>query len=285
VPGGVQSIARLVSQQALNAMTINEALHAPDTFTPLSISCKSYKNMVPNYAHFALPMVHPTIGETITSYKRLMHNPETAEVWQTVISKDFGGMAQGDDKMGQKGKNSVFLMTRKEMQMQQDQNGLLRVSWSTFNHKKMISIKSALRLVATFKYKGNTSTRTADLTMSKLLWNSILSFDGAKYMCLDINIFYLTAASVYFEYMKIPLALFPEWVKKQYNLDVHARDGFVFLEIRQAMWDSLKPGFWPTNSCRKDLPPMGITNVSTPPGYGNITHTLIPSPSWWMILV
>ena len=51
-------------------------------------------------------------------------------------------------------------------------------------------------------------------------------------MCLDIKNFYLTAALEYYEYMKIPLDLFPEWIKKQYNLDTHTRDGFVFLEIR-----------------------------------------------------
>jgi hypothetical protein len=50
-------------------------------------------------------------------------------------------------------------------------------------------------------------------------------------MCLDIKNFYLTAALDYYEYMKIPLALFPEWIQTQYNLDTHTRDGFVFLEI------------------------------------------------------
>ena len=61
-------------------------------------------------------------------------------------------------------------------------------------------------------------TRTADLTTSKLLWNSVLSTEGAQYMCLDIKNFYLTAALDYFEYMKMPLLVFPAWIKKQYNL-------------------------------------------------------------------
>ena len=55
-------------------------------------------------------------------------------------------------------------------------------------------------------------------------------------MCIDIKKFYLTVALDYYEYMKMPLALFPEWIKKQYNLDTHAQDGFVFLEIRHAVW-------------------------------------------------
>ena len=60
-------------------------------------------------------MVHPITGETISSYKKLMHDPATAETWQTAFGKDFGGMTQGDDKMGQKGTNAMFVMSHKEI--------------------------------------------------------------------------------------------------------------------------------------------------------------------------
>jgi hypothetical protein len=100
--GGTQASARLISQQALNAITMREALTPPTVFTPRKIIPKAYEDNVPNFAHFASPMVHPTTGETISSYKRLMTDPETAEDWQTAFGKDFGGMAQGDNKTGQK---------------------------------------------------------------------------------------------------------------------------------------------------------------------------------------
>jgi hypothetical protein len=48
------------------------------------------------------------------------------------------------------------------------------------------------------KYKGNVATQTADLGTLKLLWNSVISTEGAQYMCLDI-LFYLTTALDYFE--------------------------------------------------------------------------------------
>ncbi len=106
-------------------------------------------------------------------------------------------------------------------------------------------------------YKGNTSTRTADLTMSKLLWNSVLSTEGSWYMCLDLKNFYLTAALDYYKYMKIPLALFPQWIKKQCNFDTHARDGFVFLEIRRAVWELPQAGILANKLLRKRLKPHG----------------------------
>jgi hypothetical protein len=60
-------------------------------------------------------MVHPTTGKTISSYKHLMHNLATAKTWQTAFGKDFGSMAQGNNKTGQKGTNSIFVMTHKEI--------------------------------------------------------------------------------------------------------------------------------------------------------------------------
>ncbi len=113
--GETRASARLISQLALNAMKMQEALTPPTAFTPRKFVPIAYKENVPNFAHFALPMVHPTTRDTISSYKRLMNDPETANVWQTAFGKNFGGMAQGDDKTGQKGTNSVFVMTRKEI--------------------------------------------------------------------------------------------------------------------------------------------------------------------------
>ena len=107
------------------------------------------------------------------------------------------------------------------------------------------------------KYKGDMSTRTADLTTSKLLWNSVLSTEGAQYMCLDINNFYLTAALDYFEYMKMPLSVFPAWIKKQYNLDKHALNGLVYLKMERAVWGLPQAGILANKLLCKWLAPHG----------------------------
>jgi hypothetical protein len=89
--GGTQANARLISWQALNAMTMREAHTPPLAFTPRTFVPVAYEKNVPNFAHFASPMINPTTGETISSYKRLMNDPETAKIWQ----KAFG--TQRDD--------------------------------------------------------------------------------------------------------------------------------------------------------------------------------------------
>jgi hypothetical protein len=84
--------------------------------------------------------------------------------------------------------------------------------------------------------------QTVDLTTSKLMWNSVLSTKGTKYMCLNIKNFYLTAPLDRYEYMKMPFSLFPVWTKEQYNLDKLAKNGFVYLEMQRAVWGSPQAG-------------------------------------------
>jgi hypothetical protein len=55
-------------------------------------------------------------------------------------------------------------------------------------------------------------------------------------MCLDIKNSYLTAALEYFEFIKISLTLLPAWIVKKYDLTKHALNGYVHLEMRQAVW-------------------------------------------------
>jgi hypothetical protein len=48
-------------------------------------------------------MVHPKMGETISSYKQLMQNPATAEIWQTAFGKTSAAWHKAIWRQGKKG--------------------------------------------------------------------------------------------------------------------------------------------------------------------------------------
>jgi hypothetical protein len=81
-------------------------------------------------------------------------------------------------------------------------------------------------------------------------------------MCLDTKIFYLTAALKYFEYMKMPLNLFSIWIIKQYDLTKHAKDGWVHLKMRRAVWVLLQAGILANKCLCKKLAPFGYYGCS-----------------------
>jgi hypothetical protein len=90
----------MVTRQAINVLTIQEEVAANNKFTPRCLMKHMKKSIPLMFEHFTSPMAHPITGKTISSYKKLMNDPATAEVWQTAFGKDFGGMAQGDTKNG-----------------------------------------------------------------------------------------------------------------------------------------------------------------------------------------
>ncbi len=100
---------RIVSREALAHLLIHESAADMLSFTPTKVR----RDVGPSqdFAHYAMPMIHPITGKSIGSYKRLMQDPTTAKTWMTAFRKDFGGMCQGDDKTGQLGINAMFVMT------------------------------------------------------------------------------------------------------------------------------------------------------------------------------
>jgi hypothetical protein len=88
------------------------------------------------------------------------------------------------------------------------------------------------------EYPGDKSTRTAGLTTAKILTNSVISTPNAKFLVIDINNFYLNTPPPLgrFEYMVINLVSLPQETIKKYDLNEHAQDGKVYIEIQKGMY-------------------------------------------------
>ena len=116
------------------------------------------------------------------------------------------------------------------------------------------------------KYPGELTTRTADLKTSKLLWNSVLSTQNAKYMCIDIKNFYLGTPLARYEYMRNPLTMFPEHLAQQYQLREKEKNGFIYVETRKAIYGLPQAGVLANNLLEKRLAPLGYYNIPHTPG-------------------
>ena len=85
-------------------------------------------------------------------------------------------------------------------------------------------------------YKGLTATKCATVMTTKIPLNSVVSNLLAMFMCKDINDFYYNTPMVDFEYIKLPLSMFPQDIINQYKpKDLVAADGYVYMDIRKGM--------------------------------------------------
>jgi hypothetical protein len=58
-----------------------------------------------------------------------------------------------------------------------------------------------------------------------------------------------------YEYMKMPLDVFPQHVREQYDLDRKAKNGYVYLEIRRAIYGLPQSGALANKLLRQRLAP------------------------------
>jgi hypothetical protein len=124
------------------------------------------------------------------------------------------------------------------------------------------------------KYDGDVSTRSADLTTSKCLWNSVISTTGAKYMCLDVNNFYLGTSMEHFEYLRIPIQLIPLEIITQHALLPLVSDGHIFLEVQKGIYGLPQAGILANLLLAKRLAPHGNRQTKSTPGLW--AHVTLP---------
>ncbi|MCP4749222.1 MAG: hypothetical protein GY874_24265, partial [Desulfobacteraceae bacterium] len=116
------------------------------------------------------------------------------------------------------------------------------------------------------QYPGELTTQTADLTTSKILWNSVISTEGARFMALDVGTFYLETTMDRYEYMKMPLSLFPQHTIDKYDLATRAKRGFLYPELRKAVYGLPQASMLANKQLKKYLAPAGYYEVAHTPG-------------------
>ena len=97
------------------------------------------------------------------------------------------------------------------------------------------------------KYPYELNTRTADLTTSKIMWNSVISTPGARFACADAKNFYLCNPLDINEYMRIPIKLIPQEFIDLYDLAPKVKMDIFTCKYQEACIDSHNQAFYPTN--------------------------------------
>ena len=96
--------------------------------------------------------------------------------------------------------------------------------------------------------------------------NSVFSRKGAKYVCFDIEFFYLSTPLGRPEYVKIQLSKIPEEFIKEYNLTTLVHKGWVYFEIRRGCYGLPQSGMLANRQLRVRLEKEGYYEARTTSG-------------------
>jgi hypothetical protein len=137
-----------------------------------------------------------------------------------------------------KGTNTIFFISKDKVPKDRAKD----VSYGCFrcDLKPNKTETHCRRLVAggdRVNYPGSAGTPSADMTLFKILLNSIISTKGARCVMVDIKDFYLCTPMKRFEYMRLKITDIPEEIIREYELEVLATsDGYVHCEIQKGMY-------------------------------------------------
>ena len=86
-------------------------------------------------------------------------------------------------------------------------------------------------------YPGKVATPAEEMLIAKLLFNSVISTKGARFMTMDISIFYLMTPLARPEYIQVKLSDIPDEIIKEYNLKTKAtKDGSVYIITNRGVY-------------------------------------------------
>jgi hypothetical protein len=167
-------------------------------------------------------------------YRHLIQDDTTFPFWKKAAANEFGRLAQGVGGRIE-GSNTIFFIPRHAVSKGKN------VTYGRFVVDICPSKTETRRVRLTvggnlIQYPVDVLTRSADLTTSKCLWNSTISTEGAKYMCLDVKNFYIITPMASFDYMRIPIKLIPQEIIVQYNLLPLVSYGYVYIEVQKGMY-------------------------------------------------
>ena len=105
------------------------------------------------------------------------------------------------------------------------------------------------------------------MLVAKILFNSLISTPGARFMTMDISNFYLMTPLLQPEYIRIKLSDLPEEIIQQYKLNDKAnKNGMVFVKVTKGMYGLPQSGLLANVLLKKRLNQHGYHQSKLVPG-------------------
>ena len=101
------------------------------------------------------------------------------------------------------------------------------------------------------------TVRTADLTTSKVMWNSTISTPCARFMSSDINGFYLETPLPK-KYTRMDMRDIPQAFRDLYGLDAMSKKEFIYMCIQKGMYGLPASGILANKLLKSRLAKKGV---------------------------
>ncbi len=221
---------------------------------------------VENEVNQAMAVMDQETGRML-NYRALLKDPKYREAWLKSAANEFGRLAQGvGDRI--KGTNTIQFIHQSEVPPERMQDVTYGQFVCTIRPEK--DEQNRTRLVVggdRVNYPGEVATPTAEMLVAKILFNSVISTPGARFMTMDVGNFYLNTPLPRPEFLRIHIDDIPEEIIQQYGLrsKVTAK-GFVYVRATKGMYGLPQAGLLANELLEKRLNAAGYYQSKLVPG-------------------
>jgi hypothetical protein len=206
-----------------------------------------------------------------------MEDPALKCLCIPAMSKELHHLAQRKEGV-MVGTNTILYLTYDEIRCI-PQDCTVTYARIGINHQPQKDDPNCVRITVggnLIDYPYELTTPTADMVSAKIMWNSVISTQGAKFGGVDIKSMYLKIPLDGYEYMQMPLKLFPNDVIDHYNLGEKALNGSVNMEIWCGMYSLPQAGILANKLLRQHLGQHGYFEVQyTPSLWKHISQPIL----------
>ena len=148
-----------------------------------------------------------------------MRHPDYKGPWSLSSANEFGRLANGVGGRIKNPTNTIKFIHKHDVPHDRRKDVTYGQFVCTVRPEKAKSNRTRFTVGGDrINYPGEVATPTADMLVAKLLFNSVVSTDGAKFMTLDISNFYLMTPLKRPEYIRMKLSDIPLEIIEEYKL-------------------------------------------------------------------
>ena len=220
-----------------------------------------------NEVYKALAVMDKETGKMM-NYRQLIRHPDYKIEWNKSSANEFGRLANGVGGRIKTPTNTIEFICKAEVPKDRRKD----VTYGSFVCSVRLEKKeqNRTRFVVggnKINYPGEVATPTAEMLTAKMLFNSVISTKGAKFMTMDISNFYLMTPLKRPEFIRMKMADIPEEIIKEYGLrDKVTKDGSIFIKAKRGMYGLPQSGLLANQLLEKRLNKHGYTQSKYVPG-------------------
>jgi hypothetical protein len=148
--------------------------------------------------------------DKMLNYCQLIRHPTLRNDWTLSSANEFGRLAQGVGNRI-KGTNTIRFIAKADIPIKHRKDVTYGQFVCTVHPEKKEPNRTRFTVDGDhINYPGKVATPTADMLTAKILFNSIISIPGARFMTMDISNFYLMTTLKLLEYLRVKLRDIPE---------------------------------------------------------------------------